>query len=126
MKGYTNNNDVLFSSYNKSKVAFLFTIFISALIFNKNIYATCVYQKTPSPELGRLETSFKVLTTNIYGQHVLWGALLPFNDNFFWGCEDRLKEIAHHVIKSNYDIVGVQEWHPDTSVVVMVRCLETL
>ncbi len=78
--------------------------------------ANCVYESPPLQPLGMLEETFKVLNMNVYGQHVEGGDIVtPFNDSY---CQKRLRQIGANIRSENppYDIVGLQEWHPDTSV----------
>ncbi|MEZ5042902.1 MAG: endonuclease/exonuclease/phosphatase family protein [Saprospiraceae bacterium] len=84
--------------------------------FAFNVHAQeCKYEGPLNQPRGKLETSFKVMTTNIWGQHIdSWvEGLRPFNDG---DCEERHRRIGKFILnaKPEYDIIGFQEWHPDT------------
>ena len=81
-----------------------------------NVHAQkCNYESPIKQPRGKLETSFKVMTTNIWGQHIdgIVDGLTPFNDG---DCEDRHRRIGKFILNAQpeYDIIGFQEWHPDS------------
>ena len=88
-------------------------LFITFLTFNMQAQE-CKYESPFNQPRGILETSFKVMTTNIWGQHIndITDFTL-FNDG---PCEDRHRRIGRFILDANpeYDIIGFQEWHPDT------------
>ena len=84
-------------------------------------YADCIYQSPPDVPSGVLEKSFKVLNMNVYGQNIESLQMLIAEGDA--ECEDRLRTIGEHIQRSAYDIVGTQEWHPDTLVTCDGRVL---
>lgn len=73
----------------------------------------CEYEsRWPRPR-GKLVASLKVMTTNIYGQSQDLGNFFTTTDG---ECQDRLRQIGEYIRDASpaYDIVGVQEWHPDS------------
>lgn len=81
-------------------------LLVTALLNSNIVFATCKYESPPAQPTGELVTEFSVLTTNIYGQHS------TASDGY---CQDRIRNIGDRIINppNDYDIVGVQEWHPD-------------
>ncbi len=75
----------------------------------------CVYEpKRPEP-LGPHQTTVRLLTANIYGQHVEGASdVLGFRSDLY--CEDRLEAIGEQILAASppYDVVGLQEWHSDS------------
>lgn len=93
----------------------LIHILITLSLISQNASADCVYQSPATQAKGSLEASFKVLTINVYGQSV--SSIGDFLTSTDGPCQNRLRAIGRHIrdAKPAYDIVGLQEWHPDTS-----------
>lgn len=93
---------------------YLIVPILSLLICNVQAQE-CIYESPQNQPRGILESSFKVMTTNIWGQHIgsFKEGLKPFNDG---DCEDRHRRIGKFILAAQpeYDIIGFQEWHPDS------------
>jgi len=113
---YCNSDALLKNIFSKVNVVKSFIFFFVIGCLTSNVaYADCVYRSPSEQALGEIVKSFKVMTTNVFGQDV--DGVVDFITTSDGTCQDRLREIGEHIrdVREPYDIVGLQEWHTDTA-----------